>query len=104
MKLLWGQIGEFGLDGTEALVGPVVMSVPVGQRVKLGAELVEAALVPDDLGFGLGDVGGQPLYHLDGGCLLLAAAAAQLGEPPEFFELLLRTPEAVPGGVQIPLR
>lgn len=81
----WCEFGEVGLDGAEALVGPVVVSVPLPPRVTLGAEFIEEALAADDLGFGLRDVGGEPVDRLDGGCLVLPAAAAQLGERPELW-------------------
>jgi len=95
------QSGDVGLDGAEALVGPVVVSVPPRARVKLGAEFVDAALVTDDLGFGLRDVVGEPVDLVEGGGLLQTASTTELGERPEFFKPPLGTLEAGRGCGQV---
>ena len=56
---LWCQGGEVALDGAEPVVRPVVASVSGQPVFELEAEFVDAALVADDLGFGLRR-GGRP--------------------------------------------
>lgn len=57
----WGEFGELRLDGAEAVVGPVVVGVPLLPFVQSRAELVNAALAPRELGFGVRDVVGEAI-------------------------------------------
>ena len=92
---------EFGVDGAESGVRPVVVGIPFPALIDFRTELLGGLFPPGDLRFGLLDVVGEGVDLVDGGGLRLAALAAELGEGPEVVEALPGVVEAVVGPVQL---
>jgi len=95
------ELGQFGVDGAEAGIGPAVFGVPLWALVDLGAEFVEVALATGDGGFGLSDVSVEAVNPVEDRGFLFAAVAAELGEGAEIGEPFLGGLEAVVGPVEV---
>lgn len=96
------EVSEFGVDGAQPGVGELMLDVPFEATAQLGPEFLEGLLEAGDLGFGFADVVGEGVDLVDGGGLLVAAAAAELGEGTELLEALPGAVEPVVGPGELP--
>ena len=95
------EFGDFGVDGAEPGVGPLMFGVPLPMSIEFGTEVADDLFVAGDLALGLPNVAGEAVDGVERRCLFRATLAAELREGTEFIEALPGVVEAVVRPVQI---